>query len=475
MIERILAQLAGELWALDRRVLAKLREVIDRRATGAKLSEPEIEAALSAGKSPATDGDSEPVAPDGVAIVPIRGVISRRSGLIEKVSTGRATSVETIRKSIRAAARAKDITAVLLDVDSPGGAVSGVPELASEIADLAKKKPVIAHVDGGMMASAAYWLASGATKILATPSSQVGSIGVYTYIDDVHRHYEAAGVDTHLIATGRHKGVGVPGTRIESDQLDAIRASVEDVFGLFKSAVSSGRALDEDRMQSVCTGDCWYAASALSLGLVDGESSREEALAMLAEIAGARRKPPRARKETMDESEITTAAQLRAQFPQLVDQILTEDRETQAAAHGTAQASAVAEARAEGHTSGVTEERDRCSRIVRHSTDSQHALCAELIANGTDLVPSLEALLADPRRNASAILRADAQSAPDAIDGAAEDMAAAADESTLSLEERAKRMAAEQWKDPAKRALHKSQAGLEAFLKAKLAGLTCVR
>ena len=110
---------------------------------------------------------------DGTAVIPITGPIFRRANLFTEISG--ATSVEILAADIRAAADNPRIDRILLEIDSPGGEASGIAELAGMIRSVPKQ--VTAYIDG-MGASAAYWLASAADDIVASPTSLLGSIGV---------------------------------------------------------------------------------------------------------------------------------------------------------------------------------------------------------------------------------------------------------------------------------------------------------
>ena len=124
----------------------------------------------------------EPPEPDllsvenGVGIVTIHGALMKRPDFFARLLLG-ATDMEDVAAALETARDRADVQAVFLDVDSPGGTVNGTPELAALVADVSKAKYTYAFTDG-QMCSAAYWIASQADAIFATPSARVGSIGV---------------------------------------------------------------------------------------------------------------------------------------------------------------------------------------------------------------------------------------------------------------------------------------------------------
>ena len=110
-----------------------------------------------------------------VAVLPLYGTISQRMGMMESMSGG--TSAEAFGKYFRAAVADPDVGSIVIDIDSPGGSVYGIEELASEILDARGEKQIVA-VANSLAASAAYWIGSAAHEFVVTPSGEVGSIGV---------------------------------------------------------------------------------------------------------------------------------------------------------------------------------------------------------------------------------------------------------------------------------------------------------
>ena len=133
---------------------------------------------LDRGAALTQPGQSSPLlsVEDGIGVVAIDGPILRKPDVFARVLF-RATDSKMISEALREAGQRDDIKAVFLDIDSPGGTVAGTPELAATVKSINDRKPVYAF-SSGLMASAAYWIASQARAIYATPSAQVGSIGV---------------------------------------------------------------------------------------------------------------------------------------------------------------------------------------------------------------------------------------------------------------------------------------------------------
>ena len=185
---------------------------------------------------------------DGIGVVSIEGPILRKPDLFARVFMG-ATSSEDIGDALREAAERPDIKAVFLDIDSPGGTVAGTPELAAAVASLNARKPVYAF-SSGLMCSAAYWVASQARAIYATPSAQVGSIGVVQAVVDHSAAIEKAGIKVEVFSVGRYKAMGAPGTPLTDEQRELISSNLAEIAGEFHAAVlARGRAIPAEAME----------------------------------------------------------------------------------------------------------------------------------------------------------------------------------------------------------------------------------
>jgi signal peptide peptidase SppA len=185
---------------------------------------------------------------DGIGVVSIEGPILRKPDLFARIFFG-ATSSEEIGDAIREAAGRNDIKAVFLNIDSPGGTVAGTPELANAVAALDKKKPVYAF-SSGLMCSAAYWVASQARAIYATPSAQVGSIGVVQAVIDNSAALDKAGIKVEVFSVGKYKAMGAPGTPLTDDQRELISSNLAEIAGEFHAAVlAKKRAIPAEAME----------------------------------------------------------------------------------------------------------------------------------------------------------------------------------------------------------------------------------
>lgn len=208
----------------------------------------------------------------GTAVISLQGAMMKMRSKFGGVSTVSA------RQSIRMALADQSVGAILLAIDSPGGSVAGTQALADEIRAADAVKPVLCHIED-LGASAGYWVASQARKVNANRSALVGSLGVYGVIEDSSGKAQAEGVKVHVISTGAHKGAFVDGAPVTAPQLAEYQRVIDGFNLLFQQAVTSGRGLNQDQINSLFDGRVHLANDAKSLGLIDTIQSFDQSVA----------------------------------------------------------------------------------------------------------------------------------------------------------------------------------------------------
>jgi signal peptide peptidase SppA len=275
--ERIMFEVFHKPWAILPEKFKVIAELVSLRAAGSRLSEEEIrarlnEAAISAGpRSQQSFG--------AVAVIPIRGVISHRANLMSQFSGG--TSVEKLTAQFRQALADSSIKAIVFDVDSPGGGVDGIPELAEEIYKSRGQKKSIA-VANSMAGSAAYWLAASAGELVVIPSGQVGSVGVFAAHEDYSKALEAEGVKVSLISAGKFKTDGSPYEPLSDTARADLQSKVDAYYSMFVKNVSRGRHASQDDVRGgFGQGRMVLAAQAVKEGMADRVATMDDVLAQL--------------------------------------------------------------------------------------------------------------------------------------------------------------------------------------------------
>jgi len=267
----ILTELWCSPWLIVPAVHRKLCDIVEAHITGAAHTPGGIVAAF--GKPEDDDEDEYAWAVEnGIAVLPVHGLLGQHVGSMER-SSG-TTDISDIAAALASAMADDAVSGVLLDVNSPGGTTGGIPELATAIAQASLRKPIVAFTDS-LMASAAYWLASGSDAIVASQSAQVGSIGVYMAWLDNSRAMEMQGYRTELIKHGKWKGMGVSGTSLSDEARAMLQQTVDQVYDWFSGHV---RMFREDVAQEAMEGQTFFAGAARDADLVDLMGSRDDAM-----------------------------------------------------------------------------------------------------------------------------------------------------------------------------------------------------
>lgn len=244
------------LWCLADEAATLLRQLalsMDLRGHVEQGAEP-LRAALEKTTGPA--GKS-------IAVIKLTGI------LMKSQSSMGGTSTIQARRDLRQAVSDPDTAGILLAIDSPGGTVAGTSDLAEEVKAAGKVKAVWAHIDD-LGASAAYWVASQASRIVANSGTAlVGSIGTIQTMTDYSAAAEKAGLKTLVFATGPMKGLGTPGSKITDEQIAHVQALVDGVQKHFDTAVMRGRGLSAKELAAVRHGGVFTAEAALESRLID--------------------------------------------------------------------------------------------------------------------------------------------------------------------------------------------------------------
>lgn len=203
------------------------------------------------------------VAPDGTGVIAIHGELVECDP--EDAAFWGLVPPSVVREAIERQV-AEGVKRIYFDIDSPGGCVVGVPELYDAIAGLAAKGVVTVAGSSGLIASAAYWVASACDAIVCTRGAEVGSIGVYMAIADWSEAAKRDGVTVHLVATSPVKGAGYPGVPVNDEQLKAMREMVDETFALFVADIKRKR---KTLSPEAATAKTWLADGAMARGLID--------------------------------------------------------------------------------------------------------------------------------------------------------------------------------------------------------------
>jgi protease-4 len=214
-----------------------------------------------------------------VAVIPVQGTVQKRGGYC-------SLGTKDLVAHLQAANRDPEISAIVLDIDSPGGQVDGTEEFAQAVA--LSGKPVVAYIDG-LGASAAYWIASQASYIFINSASTgyAGSLGVLCMSINQSDFLAKQGLKVEILrssrATDKARVNGVE--EMDESVRAAVQADLDQTGETFISAVEKGRAGKLSTKEDVFTGKVYRGSDALKYGLVDKVGSLQDAVNHAASLA----------------------------------------------------------------------------------------------------------------------------------------------------------------------------------------------
>lgn len=215
---------------------------------------------------------------DNVAVVPMVGTILKRPRLFGEMSG--LVSADKVRLDVEAAMRDDSVKAVVLNSSSPGGQVEGISESSRSIRDYRGTKPLIA-VSNGLMASAAYWIASAADEIVVNADGLVGSIGVLGTHADISKFDEKMGIKRTMIGVPSGKSLGRENAPLNEKAYARKMKVVSDLFGVFAGDVAANRDMTVDAIKAL-DADIFVGSEAVKQGLANRIGTLDEVIAELA-------------------------------------------------------------------------------------------------------------------------------------------------------------------------------------------------
>lgn len=266
-------------WAILPNKLAILEEIVYRHVRGEKLGEEEVQERIHGAARPPDRNISSDGSPKTVAILPLFGTIFPRANMMTDVSG--ATSADRFGMQFSELVDNPDIGAIILDVNSPGGQVKGIPDVSNRIYEARGKKPIVA-VSNYLMASAAYWIGTAADEIVVTPDAEIGSIGAFAVHQDVSKALEQDGIKVTLIKEGKFKTEGNPYEPLSDEAFAVIQSRVREAYDSFVGAVARNRDVSlEDVVKGFGEGRVVGAKQAIRLGMADRIETLEQTVARL--------------------------------------------------------------------------------------------------------------------------------------------------------------------------------------------------
>jgi protease-4 len=184
----------------------------------------------------------------------------------------------------------RDVKAIVLRIDSPGGGVGPSQEIYAEVKKTTPTKKVVVSM-GAIAASGGYYVGAAADHIMANPGTITGSIGVIMEFADAQELFEKIGVSAVVIKSGDYKDTGSPLRKMTPEEKRLLEGFVSNVHQQFVTSVAEGRKMSEEKVRTLADGRIFSGQQAKELGLLDSLGNMEDAIALAAELGGIKGEP----------------------------------------------------------------------------------------------------------------------------------------------------------------------------------------
>jgi capsid assembly protease len=264
-LPRMAARVIGTPLMVERARLETILSVLGPRI--------DIDAALPADLTETTDRRAFTVTPNGIGIIPVTGTLVKRAGAVEAASG--LLSYTAIEEMILDAATDPAVKAILMDIDSPGGEVGGVFDLAELIVQARETKPIWAIADDAF--SAAYLLASSAERIYLPQAAGIGSVGIIAVHVDESQKDAKEGRSYTTVHAGARKNDFSSHEPLSNDARSNLQQEVDRLYSMFVGVVAKGRNLPKATVRATEAG-IFFGSNAVKVGLADRIGTIRDAL-----------------------------------------------------------------------------------------------------------------------------------------------------------------------------------------------------
>jgi protease-4 len=210
-----------------------------------------------------------------VGVVEIKGVI--------------ADAKETVLQ-LKRFRKNKDVKAIVLRIDSPGGCVGPSQEIYAEVKKTTRTKKVVASM-GAIAASGGYYVAAAADHVVANPGTLTGSIGVLMEFPNMEELFKKIGLSAVVLKSGDYKDTGSPLRKMTPKERELLQGFIDNVHQQFVTAVAEGRKMSEESVRAIADGRILSGEQAQKLGLLDSLGNMEDAIVIAAELGGIKGEP----------------------------------------------------------------------------------------------------------------------------------------------------------------------------------------
>jgi len=276
---------AGRPWAIRAEIAFHVRGMLAKEGIAGLRHLAELKEEIHARDGRMAGGRAGPPAGGStVAVIPVIGTLTQR---VQAIGSAETRSTADVAAEVRAAALEPSVDGIVLEIDSPGGEVFGVPEAWASIRESARMKPVVAHANS-VAASAALYLASAAREVWVTPSGLVGSVGVYSLHIDASKAIDQMGEAWDFIVASKSpfKIEGNPAGPLTGEARAHAQDRVDEYMGMFLRDLAKGRGVSEKHVEgSFGGGRMLGAAEAVDVRMADYVGTFDQAVKRAAQLA----------------------------------------------------------------------------------------------------------------------------------------------------------------------------------------------
>ncbi len=229
-----------------------------------------------------------------IALLSLMLTFSHKVPFGEKVALIKVTGViidsASVIEELKEYASDASIKAIVLRVDSPGGAVAPSQEIHEEVIKAKQNKKVIVSM-GTVAASGGYYISAPADKIVANAGTLTGSIGVIMELPNIEGLMKKIGVETQIVKSGKHKDIASVFRSLTPEEKQILQIVLDDVHNQFISAVSEGRKMKFEDVKNIADGRIFTGKIAKEIGLVDELGNLQDAIMLAGKLAGIKGEP----------------------------------------------------------------------------------------------------------------------------------------------------------------------------------------
>jgi protease-4 len=219
---------------------------------------------------------------DKVAVIPLNGLITAEGA---SFIYGQVITPDLVREQLNKAEGDRAVKAIVLRIESPGGAVAPCQEILEEIEKVKGKKPIVVSM-GSEAASGGYYISAKANRIVALPGTLTGSIGVISQIPNIKGLYEKLGIEMQTFKSGKYKDMYSGFRELTPEEKEIMQRMTDEYYEQFVEVVAEGRGMSKEAVKNLATGQLYTGAEAEELGLVDELGGLDRAIDVAAELAG---------------------------------------------------------------------------------------------------------------------------------------------------------------------------------------------